>query len=175
MSRCLKLFCKTTQKEYHGQFKERCGHHYFDENLCFCNKCVTQLQFDTITQLRRSRLSGKPNNHKNENVSSAIALNIKKGVFQAQINCGGLHAIGIACLLAHYDYKELHTETNELKCIAHQNQLIQTNTCNVLHLTNMFSFTSPPTSTPTTLTTTTQCIAALEDATVTTTSVTMVR
>ena len=45
----------------------------------------------------------------------------------------------------------------------------------VLHLTNMFSFTSPPTSTPTTLTTTTQCTAALEDATVTTTSVTMVR
>ena len=118
MSRCLKLFCKTTQKEYHGQFKERCGHHYFDENLCFCNKCVTQLQFDTITQLRRSRLSEKPNNHKNENVSSAIALNIKKGVFQAQINCCGLHAIGIACLLAHFDYKELHTETNELKCIA---------------------------------------------------------
>ena len=49
------------------------------------------------------------------------------------------------------------------------------NICNVLHLTNMFSFTSPPTSTPTTLTTTTQCTAAPEDATATTTSVTMVR
>ena len=73
-----------------------------------------------------------------------------------------------SCIQRPMNLNVLHIKINWCICI-------QTNICNVLHLTNMFSFTSPPTSTPTTLTTTTQCTAALEDATVTTTSVTMVR